>query len=212
MGANPQSLPHLSCAVPLPAEIISFGGQWEVSEVRRDFVRRESRRTLLADWLDWLLPVLEADEVRLDMTAPVQWIAEGGTFEVHHNHLGGSRMVAMMAHNSDIIGLHHQSLVASLVSCGMGEGGKTGECLDMVAAKAGNYTLVVDEINLGVAQIACLCSVYFQHYCLMLPQWSSGCCCEPDSRPTEAILVVFSGDPFVDIVWKQMMVVNKFSI
>ena len=45
----------------------------------------------------------------------------------------------------------------------------------MVAAKAGNYTLVVvvvvvvvDEIDLRVARIEYLCSVYFQHYNLML--------------------------------------------
>jgi len=27
----------------------------------------------------------------------------------------------------------------------MGQGGRTGECLEMVAAKVGNYTLVVVE-------------------------------------------------------------------
>jgi hypothetical protein len=42
----------------------------------------------------------------------------------------------------------------------------------MVAAKAGNYTVVVvvvDEIDSWVARIECLCSVYIQHYCQMLP-------------------------------------------
>jgi hypothetical protein len=34
----------------------------------------------------------------------------------------------------------------------------------MVAAKADNYTPVDDEFDLAVAQIECLCSVYFQHY------------------------------------------------
>jgi hypothetical protein len=39
-----------------------------------------------------------------------------------------------------------------------------------VAAKVGNYTLmvVVDEIDLRVARIESLYSVYFQHYYLML--------------------------------------------
>ena len=61
----------------------------------------------------------------------------------------------------------------------MEPGGRTGERLEMVAAKAGNYTLVVvvvvvvvvdvvDEIDSRVARIECLCSVYFQHYFLML--------------------------------------------
>jgi len=45
----------------------------------------------------------------------------------------------------------------------MEPGGRTGERLEMVAAKAGNYTLVlvvvvavVDEIDLRIARIECL--------------------------------------------------------
>jgi len=44
----------------------------------------------------------------------------------------------------------------------MEPGGRTGERLEMVAAKAGNYTLVVvvvDDIDLQVTRIECLCSV-----------------------------------------------------
>jgi hypothetical protein len=55
--------------------------------------------------------------VCLEMMAPVRQIAEGGTFDVHYSHLGGSRILATMAHNSDMLGLHLQSMVASLVSC-----------------------------------------------------------------------------------------------
>jgi len=51
----------------------------------------------------------------------------------------------------------------------------------MVAAKAGNYTLVVvvvvvvvDEFDSRVAQIECLCSEYFQHYYMMLPHCHLG--------------------------------------
>jgi hypothetical protein len=39
----------------------------------------------------------------------------------------------------------------------------------MVAVKAGNYTPVEDEFDSAVARIECLCSVYFHHYCQMLP-------------------------------------------
>jgi len=56
----------------------------------------------------------------------------------------------------------------------MGQGGKTGERLEMEAAKAGNYTPVVEEIDSWVAQIECLCSVYFQHGYLMLPHCHLG--------------------------------------
>ena len=38
----------------------------------------------------------------------------------------------------------------------------------MVAVKAGNYALVVEEIDWWVARIESRCSVYFQHYYLML--------------------------------------------
>jgi hypothetical protein len=57
-----------------------------------------------------------------------------------------------MAHICDNLGLHHQSLVASLVSsCCMGQGGTTGERLEMLAVTAGNYTPVEDEIQSEVA-------------------------------------------------------------
>jgi len=58
----------------------------------------------------------------------------------------------------------------------MEPGGRTGERLEMVAARAGTYTLmvVVDEIYSRVAQIECLCLVYFQHYYLMLPHCHLG--------------------------------------
>jgi hypothetical protein len=56
----------------------------------------------------------------------------------------------------------------------MGHGGRTGERLEMEAARAGNYTPVVEEIDVLVARIECLRSVYFQHSYLMLPQCHLG--------------------------------------
>jgi hypothetical protein len=56
----------------------------------------------------------------------------------------------------------------------MGKGGRTGERLQKVPVKVGNYTLVVNEFDLWVAQIECLCLVYFQYYYLMLPHCSLG--------------------------------------
>jgi len=44
------------------------------------------------------------------------------------------------------------------------------------------------------------------------PTLSSGRCCEPNGPSAGAILVVFGGDPFVDIVCEQKMVVEEFSI
>jgi len=140
---------------------------------------------MLADWPECFPLVLEALQVRLEIMAPVLWIAERGPFEVHHNHLGWSRILATMAHSSDILGLHHQSLVASIVSCWMGQGVRTGERLEMVAAKTGNCTPVVDETDLGVVQIECLCSVYFQHYYLMLPHFNMGVIMNQTARPLE---------------------------
>jgi hypothetical protein len=54
----------------------------------------------------------------------------------------------------------------------MRHGGRTGERLEMEAAKAGNYTPVVEEIDSWVARIDCLRSVYFPH--LMLPNCHLG--------------------------------------
>jgi len=133
------------------------------------------KRKRSAGCLDCFQAVLEAHEVLLEMTAHVLWIAEGGTFEVHHIFLDGNHMLATMAHNSDILG-SHQSLVVSLVSCWMQPGVGTGVCLEMVAAKADNYTLVVgvEEIDSRVARIECLCLVDFHHYHLMLPHCHLG--------------------------------------
>jgi len=67
----------------------------------------------------------------------------------------------------------------------MGHGGRTGEHLEMVAAKAGNYTLVVEEIDLWVARIECLCSVYIQHHHLMLPHSHLGVVVSQTGHPVE---------------------------
>jgi hypothetical protein len=56
----------------------------------------------------------------------------------------------------------------------MGPGAKTGELLEMEAAKVGNYTPGEDEFDLWVARIECLCSVYSQHYYMMLPHCHQG--------------------------------------
>jgi hypothetical protein len=67
-------------------------------------------------------------------------------------------MHVRMAHYSDILGLLKCEVV-SMVSCCMGHGGRTGECLGIVAAREGNYTPVEDEIDLFVAPIDRPCSV-----------------------------------------------------
>jgi hypothetical protein len=97
----------------------------------------------------------------------------------------GSRILATMAHNSVILGLHHQSSVVSLVSCSMGQHGKTAECQEMEAAKAGNYAPVEDDLDSAVPRIECFCSVYFQHYCQILPHCLLGVVVSQTSHPME---------------------------
>ena len=55
----------------------------------------------------------------------------------------------------------------------------------MVAAKEGNYTSVVDEIDLWVARKECLCLVYFQHYYRMLPHCHLGVVVSQTGHPVE---------------------------
>ena len=50
--------------------------------------------------------VLEALSVHLEMMAHVLGTAEGGTFETRHNHLGAGHILATVAQNLDIVGLH----------------------------------------------------------------------------------------------------------
>jgi hypothetical protein len=65
----------------------------------------------------------------------------------------------------------------------MGQGEKTGERLEMVAPKAGNNTPVEDEFDLVVAQIECLCSVYFPNYCQMIPHCLLGVVVSQTAHP-----------------------------
>jgi hypothetical protein len=89
-------------------------------------------------------------EVHLEMTAPVEWIAEGGTFEIHHHLHGGHHIFPTITHNPDIFVLY-QRLVVSLVSCWIGQDCRTGERLEMVAVNVGINMPVVDIIDLLVA-------------------------------------------------------------
>jgi len=120
-----------------------------------------------AGWLVRFQTVLAAFEMCLEMTAPVMWIAKGGTFAIHHNLLEGSRILAMLAYHSDILGLH-QSLVVSSLSCWMGQNGRTGEHLELLSAKAGNYTLVMNEIDSGLPEL----NVFARNMSCIIIWWS----------------------------------------
>jgi len=75
----------------------------------------------------------------------------------------------------------------------------------MVPAKAGNYTPVVDEIDSGVAQIECLCSVYFQHYYLLLPHCPLGVVVSQTGHPLEpdwlSSVEICSSTSYVNKTW-----------
>lgn len=57
-----------------------------------------------------------------------------GSFDDHHNLLGGNLILAMVAYNSNIFG-SHGSLVVCIESYWIGQSGKTGERLDIVVAE-----------------------------------------------------------------------------
>jgi len=94
------------------------------------------------------------------MTALVLESAEGGTFQTHHNHLGGGHMLAMVAHNFDIIALCWW-LVVNCVLCRMESADETAERLEMAAVKAGNHTHVAVDFDWFVSQMDCLCQWQF---------------------------------------------------
>jgi hypothetical protein len=71
---------------------------------------------MLAESLYCFEGVLEALEMHLEIMAQDLELAEEGTFEVHHNLLGGNHMLAIMAHNLDIHAVH-LCLVVSVVPC-----------------------------------------------------------------------------------------------
>jgi len=100
--------------------------------------------------------------VHLQIPAHVFWIAEGGTFEVHHDLLGGNHKLSKTAKYLDIYGLR-QSCIVSLYTARLQPGGKTGEHLEMVAAKEDNCSPVEDDTDLYIAWNECFGLVHFQH-------------------------------------------------
>jgi hypothetical protein len=73
---------------------------------RKDAEVEESSWKMLADWLDDYPAVLEALSLHLKMMALVLGPVEGGTFETCHYHLGAGHILATVAHNMDMCGLH----------------------------------------------------------------------------------------------------------
>jgi hypothetical protein len=69
---------------------------------------------MFAKCLDSFEVMPDALQVRLEMSVPVLSIADGETFEVHHNLLGGNRILATTAHYLHMFALQ-LSLVGSLV-------------------------------------------------------------------------------------------------
>ena len=61
---------------------------------------------MLGNWLDYIQAVLEALSVNQELAALVRGTAAGERFEIHHNYLGGGHIIAAVAYNLDIIGLH----------------------------------------------------------------------------------------------------------
>lgn len=84
--------------------------------MHQEVVHMESRWKISAKRLDHFQALLEALDAGLERTASVLCLAEGGTIEVDPNFLGRTYIPAMLAYNSDILGLH-QNLVVSLGSC-----------------------------------------------------------------------------------------------
>jgi len=61
--------------------------------------------------------VLDSILGHLEMTALVVGTDEGGTFETRHNHLGGGHIIATVAHNVEIFGLHWWLVPNCCASC-----------------------------------------------------------------------------------------------
>jgi len=55
--------------------------------------------------------------VHLETTTLVLETAAGETFETHHNRLGGGHILAMVAHNLDIVRLRWWLVANCCVSC-----------------------------------------------------------------------------------------------
>jgi len=101
---------------------------------------------MFADWLDGFLAVREALLVNLDITAHVLESVEGGTFETHHNHLDRGYILAMVAHNMNILDLRW-CLGANCVPGWIESADKTTKRQEMAAVNADRNTHLADDID-----------------------------------------------------------------
>jgi hypothetical protein len=101
------------------------------------------------------------------MMAVVLMYTVRGTFETHHNHLGGSHILATVDHVGDIHCLRRW-LVVSSVSWGPESVDKTVEHIQMAAMEAVNHAHAADDIDWFLSQIHCLCQWQFVNYSPMI--------------------------------------------
>jgi len=113
---------------------------------------------------------MEALLVCREMTAFVLEFAVGGSFETQQNPLYGGHILAMVAHNLNILALHWW-LIANCVSCWMESAEKTVERLDTMVVKAGNHTHVAVDIAWVDSQINSLCQWQFVNCFPMILNW-----------------------------------------
>jgi len=147
MGASLQSAQHWFCMVPLVAEIVSLEGWWGVSQVHLMEVQVEELCwKMLAHWLDCFPVVLDTLSVHLQKMAHVLGSAEGGTFETLHDHLGGGDILATVANNLNILGMHWW-LVTNCVSCSMENGDKMGEGLEKTTKQVSTHMHMPDDMD-----------------------------------------------------------------
>jgi len=127
-----------------------------VSQVHQTVIQMEKwSQMMFADWQDCVLAVWKALSVYLDKMAPVLGTGERESFVTCHNCFRTDHILAIVAHNLQIIGLHWLLVENCCVSCWMENTDTTGNILEMATVKEGNHTHAVDNGDQCVSHIDC---------------------------------------------------------
>jgi len=198
-SATLQSLDLLSSVFLFSCLIRTFvGGPCQPPEKKTGC--STARRCQLKVWIDsWLCWRNLRCTLRLQALCRALW--QGGTFEVHQSYCGGMHTLAAVIHNIEIMALN-RCLVANSMACGVGNDWWIGVCLEIVAVKDSNHIQTADQIDWYTTQAECHVSrslqtvIWWSQIGIKILLWAI--------RPSGgAISAVFSGDPFIDLDWKQ---------
>jgi len=202
MGTSPYALWNQASTVLLPPSSFSLRAWRGMTQGRSKEGLVENSWIMVTKWLSCFLVILGAPQVSLEITGLVPRTAQGGSVETQHNSHGVGYILSMVAHDLDILG-SYWCFVVNWVSCWIRKRVNTVEHLKKASMMNGTHTHMADEMELSDSQMAGHSYSQFHNYYLIMLHQHPPVVLEPHYPPSWAMITVFSGDPFIDMLCQQ---------